>query len=79
MTRRTRETVAIEIYEPAAPAEVPVVHLTLWYGRRDLWVYRATDGFVRTVTPIRGLPTPLPDRELHGWPPVGPVLAAQGV
>lgn len=79
MTRRHPETVAIEIWEPAAPAEVPVVHLTVWYGRADLWVYRTADGRVRTLTPVRGLPTPLPDRELFGWPPIGPVLAAQGV
>lgn len=79
MTRRTQERVAIEIYEPAAPAEIAVVHLTVWYGLRDLWVYRAADGRIRTVTPRRGLPTPLPDRELLGWPPVGPFLAAQGV
>lgn len=79
MTRRARETVTVEIYESAMPAEVTVVHLPYWYGRRDLWVYRSHDGFVRTLTPIRGLPTPLPDKELLGWPPIGPVLAAQGV
>lgn len=73
------EIATIDIYEAAGPAEVTVVHLAVWYGLRDLWVYRAADGRVRTVTPVRGLPTPLPERELLGWPPVGPVLAAQGI
>ena len=71
--------VEIEIYEPLRPAEVTIVHLTLWYGKRDLWVYRAAGGEIRTVTPMKGVPTPLPDRAWQGWPPVGPVLAAEGV
>ncbi len=79
MTRRSHEQVSIEIYDPSTPTETTVVHLALWYGRRDLWVYRATGGEVRTVTPVRGLPTPLPVGEFAGWPPIGPVLAAQGV
>lgn len=79
MTRRVRETVAAEIHESAAPTEVPVVHLTVWYGVRDLWLYRDAGGRVRTLSPIRGLPSPLPDGELRGWPPVGPWLASQGV
>jgi|GEM_PF-616637 len=79
MTRRARETVAADIYEPALPAGISVVHLTVWYGVRDLWLYRDTGGRVRTLTPVRGLPSPLPDGELRGWPPIGPWLAAQGV
>jgi len=79
MTRRTREVATIDIYEPAAPAEVPVVHIRCWYGVPDLWVYRDTCNRVRTVDRVRGLPQPLPEGELLGWPPVGPVLAAQGV
>jgi hypothetical protein len=73
------DLIQVEIYEASRPAEVPVVHVDLWYGRRDLWVYRAAGGEVRTVTPVRGLPTPLPDAEWLGWPPIGEFLAGQGV
>lgn len=79
MTRRPIETVAAEIFEPATPAEVTVVHLSGWYGVPDLWVYRSTDRRVRTLDRIHGLPQPLPEGELRGWPPVGRWLAAQGV
>lgn len=79
MTRRPIESVAVEIFEPAGPAEVTVVHLSGWYGVPDLWVYRAADRRVRTVTPVRDLPQPLPEGELRGGPPVGRWLAAQGV
>lgn len=79
MTRRPVETVEVEIFEPAAPAEVAMVHLRGWYGLPDLWVYRDVRGRVRTPDRIRGLPQPLPDAELLGWPPVGRFLATQGV
>lgn len=79
MTRRSRETVAMEIFEQVSASDVPIVHLDLWYGRRDLWVYRDDRGQIRTVMPERGLPTPLPEGEFLAWPPLGPFLASQGL
>lgn len=79
MTRHPIETAEADIYEAAAPAEVAIVHLRGWYGMADLWVYRGSGGRVRTLDRIHGLPQPLPEGELLGWPPVGRFLAAQGV
>lgn len=76
MTRRVE--ISIEILDGPAATDCPIARVCGWADLPDLWVYRDLDHRLRTITPVRGLPTPLPNHPIDGWQPLGQILTEEG-